>query len=161
MISVSDTSATFTWTFPRSEIDKVNSRIRGEFRGFKIQFWEENNKQYTLREEDIDADSLLGDDEEEEDVGGGSRKKRQTGNTFSARIDNMLPNTRMEAHISVRNNFYIGPPSDVAKFRTEAGFPGPVPYLRTINIGDTHVNLEWAAPLESRGDIEGYDISYR
>ena len=39
--------------------------------------------------------------------------------------------------------------------------PGVVEYFRVLNIGDTHVNLEWAAPLKNRGGLTGYDISYR
>ncbi|XP_012943169.1 neuroglian isoform X3 [Aplysia californica] len=145
VIEIGDTYAVFTWDFLKSEIGKRNTKIRGQFMGFKIQFWEENYKIFTIREEDIGPDSAT----------------NTTGNTFRARVENMLPNTRMEAHIAVMNNFYIGTPTDSVRFRTLRGFPGPVQYFRPINIGDTHVNLEWGAPEENRGDLEGYDISYR
>lgn len=36
VLKVKDTSAEFQWTFDRNEIDKVATRVRGEFRGFKV-----------------------------------------------------------------------------------------------------------------------------
>ncbi|CAL1541881.1 unnamed protein product [Lymnaea stagnalis] len=142
---VGDTYAVFKWDFDKSEIGKARSRIQGEFKGFKIQFWEQNQRALTVREQDIGPESA----------------QNTTGNTFTARITFMLPNTNMEAQISVMNNYFIGTPTESVKFRTEPGLPGPVEYFRIINIGDTHVNLEWGSPFENRGDLEGYDISYR
>uniref|UniRef100_A0A0B7A4I7 Neuroglian n=1 Tax=Arion vulgaris TaxID=1028688 RepID=A0A0B7A4I7_9EUPU len=142
---IGDTFVIFTWDFDKSEIGKVNSRIRGEFRGFKIQFWEQNQRAQTVREFDIGPES----------------KDNTTGNTFIYRVDDMLPNTNMEAQIHVKNNFYISSPSEIIRYKTLPGLPGPVEYFRVINIGDTHVNLEWGSPFENRGDLIGYDISYQ
>ncbi|XP_059166690.1 neuroglian-like isoform X2 [Physella acuta] len=141
---VNDSYAIFKWDFDTNELQKQNSRLRGMFRGFKIQFWEQGQRVLTVREQNIGPESAL-----------------NTGNTFTARVDHLQPNTNMEARISVMNNYFIGPPTESLKFRTESGFPGPVEYLRPINIGDTHVNLEWGSPLENRGDLEGYDITYQ
>ncbi|BFZ08082.1 hypothetical protein BsWGS_11121 [Bradybaena similaris] len=142
---VYDSYVIFQWDFDKSEIGKVNTRILGEFRGFKIQFWEQGRRPQTVREFDIGPDS----------------QDNTTGNTFRARVDDMLPFTSMEAQIHVKNNFYISAPSELVKFRTKAGLPGPVEYFRIINIGDTHVNLEWNRPTEDRGGLLGFDISYQ
>lgn len=39
--------------------------------------------------------------------------------------------------------------------------PGPVELLEDRNIGDNHINLQWRPPLDNKGDIIGYDISYQ
>uniref|UniRef100_A0A2C9KWE9 Neuroglian n=1 Tax=Biomphalaria glabrata TaxID=6526 RepID=A0A2C9KWE9_BIOGL len=140
-----DTYAIFSWEFDKSEVNKTQSRIRGEFKGFKIIFWEQNQKALTVREQDVGPDVV----------------KNATGNTFTARVENMVPNTKMEAQIAVLNNYFIGVPTETVRFTTQPGFPGPVELLRIMNIGDTHVNLMWTNPFENRGDIEGFDISYR
>ncbi|GFO23158.1 neuronal cell adhesion molecule, partial [Plakobranchus ocellatus] len=140
-----DTFVDLTWDFDKSEIGKLNTKIRGEFRGFKVQFWESNRRPSTAREIDLEPNEV----------------ESISANKYRARINKLTPNTFMDVQVAVRNNFYIGKPSEVIQFRTLPGLPGVVEYLRVLNVGDTHVNLEWRSPIENRGDLEGYDISYR
>ncbi|GFS23806.1 neural cell adhesion molecule L1-like protein [Elysia marginata] len=143
--STGDTFAKLVWDFPKSEIGKPGTRIRGEFRGFKVQFWERGRRPLTAREVDFEPDEI----------------ESLSGDTFRATVNKITPFTNMEAQVAVRNNFYIGQPSEIVRFLTEPGLPGVVEFLRVLNVGDTHVNLEWASPLENRGNLIGYDISYR
>lgn len=140
-----DTYAVLVWDFPKSEIGKKNTRIRGEFRGFKVQFWEQGRRPLTAREVDFEPEDL----------------ESLSGDVFRVTVNKIIPFTNMEAQVAVRNNFYTGQPSETVRFRTEPGLPGVVEYLQVLNIGDTHVNLQWASPLENRGNLVGYDISYR
>ena len=57
VLEVGATFAIFSWEFDKREIGKIDTKIRGEFMGFKIQFWEENLREYTIREQDIGPDS--------------------------------------------------------------------------------------------------------
>ncbi|XP_025108153.1 neuroglian-like isoform X2 [Pomacea canaliculata] len=50
---VEDTYAVLTWEFDYQQINKTPTAINGEFRGFKIQFWQRGYKDDTLREWNI------------------------------------------------------------------------------------------------------------
>ncbi|PVD25037.1 hypothetical protein C0Q70_15534 [Pomacea canaliculata] len=143
---VEDTYAVLTWDFDYQQINKTPTAINGEFRGFKIHFWQRGYKENTLREWNVSPQDALA-----------SRVGRQ----FRATIHQLLPQTTVEAHIAVMNNYYVSRPTDVLTFQTKPGLPGPVALFRPINIGDNHVNLEWKPPDENRGDILGYDIGYQ
>ncbi|KAI8742890.1 neuroglian, partial [Biomphalaria glabrata] len=70
-----------------------------------IIFWEQTQKALTVREQDIGPDVV----------------KNATGNTFTARVENMVPNTKMEAQIAVLNNYFIGVPTETVRFTTQPG----------------------------------------
>ncbi|KAI8742897.1 neuroglian [Biomphalaria glabrata] len=139
-----DTYAIFRWEFETSEVGKYQSRIRGEFKGFAIIFWEENNKELTVREHDVSSDVL----------------KYASMNTFTARVDGMVPNRKMEAQIAVMNNYYLGIPTESISFNTTPGYLGSVEYLRVAEAGDTYITLKWAGPFESKGVVVGYDLLF-
>ncbi|KAK7486747.1 hypothetical protein BaRGS_00022031, partial [Batillaria attramentaria] len=146
VVDVQDTYADLQWDFTYEEINKTPTSIRGEFRGFKIQFWQDNNKANTLREWNVSPEEALA---------------TRVGNTFKVRVEDLLPLTDMQINVAIMNNYYVSQPTDAINLKTTAGFPGPVALFREINIGDNHVNLEWTPPEETRGDIEGYDIGYQ
>ncbi|CAG5124473.1 unnamed protein product [Candidula unifasciata] len=139
-------TAIFTWNFDRNEIDKVWSKIQGEFRGFKIQFWEQNRKADTIREYNVPPEVVLGN---------------STSNIFKARVPNLMPNTHLQARVAVLNNFFVSRPSETISFVTPPGLPGPVELLEDQNVGDNHINLRWRPPLDNRGDVIGFDIGYQ
>lgn len=145
-IEVADTYAVLKWNFPYDQAIANRSAINGEFRGFKIQFWQEGDRVGTLREWDVTREEALAN---------------RRGNEWNATVEDLLPNTRIEGTVAVMNNYYVAKPSAPFKFATQSGFPGPVQLFRPINIGDNHVNLVWEPPEETRGDILGYDIGYQ
>ncbi|KAK7102376.1 neuroglian-like isoform X2 [Littorina saxatilis] len=145
-VEVGDTYAELKWEFDYNQINTTRTALNGEFRGFKVQFWQNGNRPDTLREWDVTREEALAS---------------RVGTTFRARVEHLLPFTNMRATVAVKNNFFVSQPSDSVEFKTLPGFPGPVELLRPINIGDNHVNLEWKPPVEIRGDILGYDIGYQ
>ncbi|XP_055958104.1 neuroglian isoform X1 [Patella vulgata] len=140
------TSATLSWNFDMNTVDQIDTPLRGEFKGFKIQYWEQQNKAYTVREYDISA---------------AEAKKYAQGNKVIAVIKNLLPYIYIEARVSVMNNFFVSRPTDVIRFQTLPGVPGPVERFLARSIGNNHFNLEWLEPLDKNGQIIGYDIGYQ
>ncbi|GFO17116.1 neural cell adhesion molecule l1 [Plakobranchus ocellatus] len=137
---------TLQWDFDRSEIDKPGSRIKGEFKGFKVQVWEQNRRSDSIINIDLLPEVL---------------DMSSTQNIFSARVHHQKPNMALQARVAVMNNFYVSRPSDVVNFGSDPGLPGPVSYLEDLNVGDQHVNLQWRPSLDNRGDVIGYDIGYQ
>ena len=72
----------------------------------QIQFWEEQDKQGTLREWDVNPQDALA---------------KRIGNTWRATIENLLPNTHIEGTVAVMNNYYVAAPSSPFKFKTKEG----------------------------------------
>ncbi|XP_055880517.1 neuroglian-like isoform X3 [Biomphalaria glabrata] len=135
---------TFRWKFDSREIGKNDSRIRGEFRGFKIQFWLQGYKQETIRDVDLRPDDL-----------------ENQFNIYNASIKHLMPNARLEARVALLNNYFVSAPSETIQFSTPSGVSGPVQYLEEMNIADNHINLVWRPPLDNRGDLDGYDIGFQ
>ncbi|KAH9519485.1 hypothetical protein Btru_002827 [Bulinus truncatus] len=144
VLDVNSESVTFQWKFDSKEIGKTDSKIRGEFMGFKVQFWLEGNRHETIRDVDIRPSEL-----------------DTQFNIYNTSIKHQMPNSRIEARIALLNYYYVSPPSDTVKFITPSGLPGSVQYLEELNIADNHMNLMWLPPLDNRGDLEGYDIAYQ
>ncbi|KAK0063261.1 neuroglian, partial [Biomphalaria pfeifferi] len=72
----------------------------------------------------------------------------------------MVPNRQMEAQIAVKNNYYLGIPTESISFNTTPEYLGSVEYLRVAEAGDTYITLKWAGPFESRGVVVGYDLLF-
>ncbi|XP_059160211.1 neuroglian-like isoform X2 [Physella acuta] len=146
VLEVGPQTVLLQWNFDKSQIGKTDSRIRGQFMGFKVQFWAEGLRGETIREVDVRPKDL--------DLDG-------PADVFKASVTHMMPNTPVEARISVLNNYFVSAPSDTLKFRTPPGLPGPVQYMEEMNLADNHINLVWRPPLDNRGDLTGYDIGYQ
>nr|KAG5695721.1 hypothetical protein BaRGS_004466 [Batillaria attramentaria] len=76
------------------------------FHLFQIQVWQYNNKASTVREWNISAEEAL---------------ETRVGNTFTGRVEGLLPVTDMQASVAIMNNFYISQPTDAVNFTTTAG----------------------------------------
>ena len=72
----------------------------------QIQFWEQGNREATLRDWDMSAE-----------VASASR----VGVTYTARAEHLLPNTHMYFTVAIRNNFYVSRPSDRIAIKTDVG----------------------------------------
>ncbi|CAL1532139.1 unnamed protein product [Lymnaea stagnalis] len=143
-LDVSSDTLTLQWKFDSAEIGKVDSKIRGQFMGFKIQFWEQGLRGETIRDVDVRPGDLS-----------------PQGDTYNVTFRHLIPNTRLEARVALLNNFYVSAPSESVTFTTPPGLPGPIQYMKEVNIADNHINLEWRPPLDNRGDLIGYDIGYQ
>ncbi|RUS77552.1 hypothetical protein EGW08_014681 [Elysia chlorotica] len=136
------------WEFDSSQIGKTDTKIRGEFRGFKIQIWQKNKRSTTITNIDLLPENFNIDANSNPDI-------------FSARVQHFRPNTALEARVAVLNNFYVSAPSEVIGFDSLPGLPGPVAYLQELNVGDQHINLQWQPSLDNNKDIIGYAIGYQ
>lgn len=137
---------TLQWEFDRSQIGRPDTKIKGEFKGFKVQIWQKNRRAETIINIDLPPAEF---------------DMTTTVDTFSARVHHMKPNTALEARVAVLNNFYVSQPSEVIGFDSLPGLPGPVSFVQDLNIGDQHINLQWWPALDNRKDVIGYDIGYQ
>ena len=60
----------------------------------------------TLREWDVSPEEALAS---------------RVGVTFKAKVEDLLPFTRMESTVAIMNNYYVSQPSDVFRFETAQG----------------------------------------
>ncbi|KAL5013978.1 hypothetical protein ScPMuIL_008248 [Solemya velum] len=154
---VFDNTATFTWSWDMQTSNET--AMKGEFQGFKIQFWRGDNKLGTFREIDVLKQDL---ELVPDGVFTGRRKKRSL-ERYEKTIGNLLPFTRYEAQIRVMNTFYVGAASVAVSLETLEGVPGPIRSLVATVKGSNHFVLKWERPDEAdmRGRIVGYDITYQ
>ncbi|XP_050412731.2 neuroglian [Patella vulgata] len=146
---IKSTNVTMSWDFDMSTINPAGTTytpLNGEFKGFKIQYWKENYKNDTYKEWDISADDALNNTVE---------------NKVTALVEGLPPFSNLEARVSVMNNFFVSPPSDIVRFQTKPGVPGSVQHFDARNITHNHFVLEWVEPSDKNGYIIGYDIGYQ
>ena len=68
--------------------------------------WQSTNKQGTLRDWNVGPEDAM---------------ESLVGQTFAARVEDLLPNTLMTATVAVMNNYYVSRPSDPYEFTTMDG----------------------------------------
>ncbi|XP_064605046.1 neuroglian-like isoform X2 [Liolophura sinensis] len=144
------TTATLEWDpLPDSESSRRN--MKGEFMGYRIQYWKQNEKMVTFREQPVPHSSW-----------NSSRDFCRPGKAC-VELTNLFPYSFIEAQVVVMNNFYIGPPSPAIVFQTSEGVPGPVKEFRAIVAGPNHFLLSWEKPeiTDQNGVIRGYDIGFQ
>lgn len=147
--------AHFIW----EAVDTSEDQIRGEFKGYKLQYWKASEGRSEMKEIDI----YIGPSERN-GVGGGHRHHHRAhhhGQEVRASISNLPAYTAMRAQVCVMNTHFVGHPSNVVDFFTPEGKPGPVKDLRIESYGATFVLLKWSQPTEPNGKLLGYDIGYQ
>ena len=80
----------------------------------------------------------------------------QTEYTFASK-----PNTRWSVKLRSTNQMGHSPWSQEVSLTTKQGAPGSVRNLALRALSPNEVHVSWLAPLDTRGTIVGYDISYR
>ncbi|KAL4121128.1 hypothetical protein QTP88_013693 [Uroleucon formosanum] len=110
--------------------------VKGNFKGYKIQFWTERDGESNMIEEQVSSD------------------------TTTAEIKKFLPNARHFVRILAHNSRFNGPPSQPINFNTPEGVPGPVHGVDAEQWGSSAILLSWQPPEEANGVLTGYEISY-
>lgn len=111
--------------------------IRGEFKGYKIQTWTEES--------------------------GVDKYREIIMKSFSTRslVQSFKPFATNYARVLAFNGAYNGPPSNIIRFDTPQGKPGPVDMLECYPMGSSALLLAWKKPQEINGILTGYRIYYQ
>ncbi|CAG0896608.1 unnamed protein product, partial [Cyprideis torosa] len=109
--------------------------VRGEFKGYKIQTWTEEDP--SVRDIIVAPDAV-------ETV-----------------LNKFIPYSRNFAHVLVFNGAYNGPPSNEVSFRTPVGLPGPIDYMEAYAMGSSALYVMWKRPRQPNGPLTGYRIYYQ
>ncbi|CAD5115432.1 DgyrCDS4407 [Dimorphilus gyrociliatus] len=155
--SITDSTAELQW----KQVDTRPEVIRGFFRGYRIQFWQEGSMEDTIREQDFilrEGESRVQPRIRTQFV---SRSKRSLKSEVKAKLTHLLPNSKIVCRVLVLNRYYAGDPSSEVTFNTKPGKPGPPSTFNIANRGSTHIELRWTKPREVNGELVGYDISYQ
>ncbi|KAL4226716.1 Hemicentin 2 [Mactra antiquata] len=144
-INVTDKEAVFQW----DPIDTKPQMVQGEFKGYKIKFWKEGERNTTekiveiVRQPEVDT-----------------RLKREASKE-TATVKTLYPNSKLVAEVVARNTHFESEPSNMIEFETEEGVPGRVKVARVVTRGAHHFLIEWEEPEEPNGNLTGYEIGYR
>ncbi|XP_025407502.1 neuroglian-like [Sipha flava] len=109
--------------------------VKGNFKGYKIQFWTEKDDKNVI----------------EEQVG---------PEKITVEITKFLPNVKHYVRILAYNSRFHGPHSQIVSFVTPEGVPGPVHGVEAEQWGSSAILLSWQPPEETNGELTGYEISY-
>jgi len=110
--------------------------LSGEFKGYKIQTWTRESGEKKYREIIMVPD------------------------TTQALVTSFKPHAENFARILAFNGAYEGPPSNVIRFSTPEGLPGPIDMLECFPMGSSALLLQWKSPAEANGVLTGYRIYY-
>ncbi|KAL5275409.1 CHL1 family protein [Megaselia abdita] len=124
------TNALLSW----NPVDPAS--LRGEFKGYKIQTWTEEEGEENYREIIIKPDSN------------------------QALVTKFKPAVKNFARIMAYNGRYNSPPSAIIDFDTPEGVPSPVQSFEAIALGSSAFLLKWLKPLNPNGKLTGYKIYY-
>ena len=106
------------------------------FQGYKIQTWTRESGEKKYREIIMVPD------------------------TTQALVTSFKPHSENFARILAFNGAYEGPPSNVIRFSTPEGLPGPIDMLECFPMGSSALLLQWKSPAEANGVLTGYRIYY-
>ncbi|KAH3820533.1 hypothetical protein DPMN_122277, partial [Dreissena polymorpha] len=154
---VSSTSAkiTFQWDDLWLEERGMINSVHGQFRGFRIQYYVDGQKESTFREEEELVSKLYPENWKPDG--------QTTLITSHYELKHLPPYTTVKVRVCVMNTFFVGPPSNEVTIQTHAGVPGPVPSMEIKTRSSNSFSLQWL-PLEvedRHGIILGYDIAYQ
>jgi len=155
--TITPTTARIYWP----NIDTSPEKVRGFFRGYRIQFAQSGDdwNNGLIREQDV----ILN----ESSIYPRPRMKRQASyeydnNTMTqVTVRNLPPNCTLTLQVRVLTKYYAGPASSPIEFITPEGVPGPPKALSVAVYGATHFMLQWTGPDEPNGEIIGYLITYQ
>lgn len=159
--TLTSSSVVLTWT----QVDMSSDRIRGFFRGYRIQFARTNEDWASdMREVDYIMKEVAQYPRPrimKRQVSAGGPNVTATGLEVRYTLHDIPPYSDIKLVIRVLNKYYAGPPSDPITFRVPEGMPGPPATVTVAITESTHLILTWEAPNEPNGVILGYNISYQ
>ncbi|XP_025205717.1 neuroglian-like isoform X1 [Melanaphis sacchari] len=110
--------------------------VKGNFKGYKIQFWAERDGEDNKIEEEVSLDKT------------------------SVEIKKFFPNAKNFVSIFAYNSRFNGQHSPPISFNTPEGVPEPVNGVEAKQWGSSAILLSWQPPDETNGVLTGYEISY-
>ncbi|XP_022162397.1 neuroglian-like isoform X2 [Myzus persicae] len=110
--------------------------VKGNFKGYKIQFWTEGDGENNKIEEKVSLDKT------------------------TVEIKTFFPNAKHYLLIFAYNSHFNGARSQFISFDTPEGVPGPVHGVEAEQWGSSAILLSWQPPDEPNGVLTGYEISY-
>ncbi|VVC24599.1 Hypothetical protein CINCED_3A009632 [Cinara cedri] len=111
--------------------------VKGNFKGYKIQFWTEKDGENNMIEEQVSSDITR------------------------TEITKFVPNSKHFVRILAHNNRFNGPASEPITLVTPEGVPGPVHGVDAQLWGSSAILLSWQPPEQTNGVLTGYEISYQ
>ncbi|XP_053377486.1 neuroglian-like isoform X2 [Mercenaria mercenaria] len=155
VVYAGDTYANITWSWDSKWLEEDGKRrdIRGDMKGFKVQYWQTDKKLSSFYETEVlIADIMLANNSPKD-------QKILSENV----LYKLSPYSSMQVQIRVINNYYAGPPSEPVSFKTLEGVPGPVQWLAVGKRSSNSVTFTWMKPSEEEcnGILIGYDIGYQ
>ncbi|XP_076447835.1 neuroglian-like [Babylonia areolata] len=133
-------SAYFIW-----EAVEISDKIRGEFRGYRLQYWKSSEGRHKMQEVDVSVPT-----------------QPPAGNpVVRASLRGLPANTALRAQVAVRNTHYTGQTSMTIDFLTPEGTPTAVRSLSTLVVEEQYVILQWLPPEEPNGNLIGFDVGYQ
>uniref|UniRef100_F6WVW2 protein-tyrosine-phosphatase n=1 Tax=Ciona intestinalis TaxID=7719 RepID=F6WVW2_CIOIN len=85
---------------------------------------------------------------------------QKVGDTNTARVTDLQPNTQYTFSVAVFNSVSSGPNSLPYDVITPESTPGPPHLLRSVQSSDKTIHLAWSSPRKPNGVITGYVMSY-
>nr|XP_018668551.1 neuronal cell adhesion molecule isoform X2 [Ciona intestinalis] len=112
----------------------------------------------------VDADSVrgkvLGYTVSFQPTSGYNDVNQKVGDTNTARVTDLQPNTQYTFSVAVFNSVSSGPNSLPYDVITPESTPGPPHLLRSVQSSDKTIHLAWSSPRKPNGVITGYVMSY-
>ncbi|XP_070193952.1 neuroglian-like [Littorina saxatilis] len=133
-------SAHFIW-----EAVEMSDKIRGEFRGYRLQYWKSSEGRHKMQEVDVAV----------------TPQPPERHPVVRATLLDLPANTALRAQVAVRNTHYTGVPSMTIDFFTPEGTPTAVRSLAIMEVEETYVLLQWLPPEEPNGRLVGFDFGYQ
>ncbi|CAJ0929223.1 unnamed protein product, partial [Mesorhabditis belari] len=166
VVSKKGTSATFAW----NAIDPVTAN--GNFTGYKITYWYEENEDEDYDEDDEDVEESRKKRtviRARRSAGSGEEGPRKKTIHFGPKVTqgtvtDLKPDTVNYATIAVTNGKHEGAQSDPISFRTDEGVPSPVRKLEAYPLNGRSDNekgvvaLRWKIPRQKNGKIAKYVV---
>ncbi|PAA80574.1 hypothetical protein BOX15_Mlig006634g9, partial [Macrostomum lignano] len=156
-------SVLLSWSM-QSDPEKDVDRIRGYFRGFRVEWCLSNLtaadclvkkrfQDFIFRA--IDGPSMVGTLN--------TRTKRQAvaAFTYNGKLTHLPGSTTIRAWVRVLNKYYAGPPSATVEFTTKEGTPGQVGDFVLSVTGVNHLEFDWQVPPQPNGRLIGYQMAYQ
>ncbi|KAL8565781.1 hypothetical protein ACOMHN_061736 [Nucella lapillus] len=148
-------SAYFIW-----EAVEISDKIRGEFRGYRLQYWKSSEGRHKMQELQYWKSSEGRHKMQEVDVSVPTQPP--TGHpVVRASLRGLPANTALRAQVAVRNTHYTGLTSMTIDFFTPEGTPTAVRSLSTLVVEERYVILQWLPPEEPNGHLIGFDVGYQ
>ncbi|KAL3851941.1 hypothetical protein ACJMK2_015632 [Sinanodonta woodiana] len=141
--------AWFQW----DAVDTSPAMMRGEFKGYKIRYWQADNpdlKTEIFIPKAVETISKVS-----------KRRRRRVVPKFIAAASNLPPFSNLELDVVAVNTHFASNGSNSINLTTPEGVPDQVSYAIVLVRGAHHFLLEWGQPKKVNGILTGYEIGHQ